>query len=236
MVLVPSTFLILLKILEGRILNIIDNFNIELENDEILRLLQNKSSQDKSRNAPSSLLDDIEEMKKEALPLIQPRAIYDIFTSEELEPRFLFKKSEMTILAISTIGNKLESLSKAFLKKGNLAQGVILDAIASHAAEQAAEYINQEILKEIAEKIEGKDITSRFSPGYCQWELDKGQRTIFDILDSSKIGVSLTQSMMMNPVKSVSFAINIGTDVDKELGIRGCENCDMINCTYRRIK
>jgi hypothetical protein len=40
--------------------------------------------------------------------------------------------------------------------------------------------------------------------------------------------------MMMNPVKSVSFAINIGYEVDKELGLRGCENCDMINCAFRR--
>ena len=216
-------------------MKIIDNFIVELNNDEILRLLQNKSSPDKSRDVPSSLLDDIEEMKKEALPLIQPRAIYDILTSDELEPRFLFKKSEMTILAISTIGNKLESLSKAFLKKGNLAQGVILDAIASHAAEQAAEYVNQEILKEIADKIKGKDITCRFSPGYCMWELDKGQTTIFELLEGSKIGVSLTSSLMMNPVKSVSFAINIGKEVDKELGIRSCKNCNMINCAYRRF-
>ena len=41
--------------------------------------------------------------------------------------------------------------------------------------------------------------------------------------------------MMMNPVKSVSFAINIGKEVDKELGVRGCETCDMVNCAYRRI-
>ncbi len=216
-------------------LNIIDNFSIELDDEEILRLLQNKSSPEKPREVPPSLLEDIEEMKTEALPLIQPRAVYDIFASDILKPRFLFNKSEKTVLAISTIGNKLESLSKTYLKKGNLAQGVILDAIASHAAEQTAEYVNQEILKEIVDETRGKAVTCRFSPGYCQWELDKGQRTIFGFLEGPKIGVSLTQSMMMNPVKSVSFAINIGEEVDEELGLRGCESCDMTNCAFRRI-
>ena len=167
--------------------------------------------------------------------MIKPRAIYNSFDSKNLEPKFLFKKSEITVLSICTIGKQLESYTAEILRKGELAKGVILNGIASHAAEQVAEYTNQVILKELKDEIEGKEITCRFSPGYCQWELGKGQQQIFELLDGSKVGVSLFPSMMMNPVKSVSFAINIGKEVDKELGVRGCETCDMVNCAYRRI-
>jgi hypothetical protein len=215
-------------------LNIRKDFSITLDDNEIIRLLQNKSTSKKQRTVPSSLLNEIEEAKVEAVPLINPSSIYGIFESKILMPRFLFGKSESTILAICTIGKELESLSRIYMKKGHLAQGVILDAIASHAAEQTAEFVHQEILKEFSNQFQGKEVTSRFSPGYCQWELDKGQKTIFALLDGSKIGVSLSTSSMMNPVKSVSYAINIGDEVDKELGVRGCENCDMVNCAFRR--
>ena len=216
-------------------MKVLKNFEIELDRNEILRLLQAKSSEEKHKPPPSSLLNEIEELKKYSEPLIQPRAIYGEFESKNLEPRFLFKKSEKTILAICTIGKELETHFTEMLKEGQLAKGVILNAIASHAAEQVAEHVNQKILRELAKEVEGKEVTCRFSPGYCQWELEKGQKTIFTNLDGSKIGVSLTPSMMMNPVKSVSFAINIGIEVDKGLGLRGCETCDMVNCAYRRI-
>ena len=214
---------------------LLKNFIIPLDNNEILRQLKSKNSKESSRPPPTSLIEEIKELKDYVLPILRPRAIYDIFESKALEPKFIFKKSEKTVLSICTIGKELETHVIDILRRGELAKGAILNAIASHAAEQTAEYVNQEILKNLAEDIKGKEVTCRFSPGYCQWELDKGQQMIFSQLDGSKIGVNLTSSMMMNPVKSVSFAINIGKEVDKELGLRDCENCDMVNCAFRRI-
>jgi len=216
-------------------LRVLKDFVIELDTNEILRQLKAKNSEENKRTPPSSLLDEIEDLKNFANPLIHSRAIFGVFESNKLEPKFLFNKSEKTILAICTIGKELETHVAEFLKEGKLAKGTILNAIASVAAEQTAEYINKTILQDLEEDVKDKEITCRFSPGYCQWELDKGQKTIFELLDNSKIGVSLTSSMMMNPVKSVSFAINIGDEVDKELGVRGCENCDLINCAFRRV-
>lgn len=217
-------------------LRVLEDFQIELEGNEILRLLQNKQSDKEMKKPSEKMIKEIEEMKELAQPLIKPKGIYKIFESNNLKPKFLFKKSDISVFAICTIGKDLENLSKDYLKRGELARGVILDAIASHAAEQTAEEVNQIILNEISDIIQEKEVSCRFSPGYCQWELDKGQKQIFGFLDSEKIGVSLSSSMMMNPVKSVSYAINIGKEIDKELGIRGCENCDMINCAYRRVK
>ncbi|MCE7739261.1 MAG: hypothetical protein KAU62_06420 [Candidatus Heimdallarchaeota archaeon] len=217
-------------------MRVLEDFQIKLDDNEILRLLQNKQSDKEMKKPSENVIKEIEEMKELALPLIKPRGIYKIYESKDFRPKFLFKKSDISVFAICTIGKDLENLSRDYLKRGELAKGVILDAIASHAAEQTAEEVNQIILNELSDTIQEKEVSCRFSPGYCQWELDKGQKQIFSLLDSEKIGVSLTTSMMMNPVKSVSFAINIGVEVDKELGIRGCENCDMINCAYRRTK
>jgi len=212
-------------------MRVLDDFQIELKDDEIIRMLSNKNS---SKKVSPELYTEINEMKQLALDIIKPKGVYDIFESKKLAPKFLFNKSEKTILAVCTIGNELEKLSSEYLQRGELAKGVILDAIASHAAEETAELINQIILDDLKEELENKEVTCRFSPGYCQWVLEEGQKLIFQLLPTEAIDVTLSVTMMMKPVKSVSFAINTGKKVDKELGKRGCETCDLENCAYRR--
>ncbi|MCG3215810.1 MAG: hypothetical protein KAS63_03805 [Candidatus Heimdallarchaeota archaeon] len=212
-------------------MRVLEEISIELDDNEIIRMLGNKKSRKK---VSADLMNEIAEMKKLSLDTIKPKGVYDVLESKELEPRFLFNKSEKTILAVCTIGRELEELISRYMQRGELAKGVILDAIASHAAEQTAEQLNQIILNEIKDEIKDKEITHRFSPGYCQWVLEEGQKLIFRMLPTETIDVTLSVTMMMKPIKSVSFAINIGDKVDKELGIGGCETCEMANCVYRR--
>ena len=217
-------------------MRLIKDIDIELDEEEILRLLSSKKGNRSKKKASSILIDNIRDTMKSSLELIKPKAIYDIVDSSSLNPKFLFKKSEKTILAVCTIGRDLENKGSQFISKGELSKGVIIDAIASHAAEQTAEYVNKTIIEDIKYEIKGKKVTLRFSPGYCQWELGKGQEMIFNLLETDKIGVTLSESMLMTPIKSVSFAINIGEEIDDELGSRDCETCSMVNCAYRRTK
>ncbi len=213
----------------------IKDIKIELDEEEILRLLSSKKGNRIKKKISSNLINDIRETMKSSLELIKPKAIYDIVESSSLKPKFLFKESEKTVLAVCTIGRDLENKGSKLISKGELSKGVIVDAIASHAAEQTAEYVNRTIIEVIKDEIKGKKVTLRFSPGYCQWELGKGQEMIFNLLETDKIGVSLSKSMLMTPIKSVSFAINIGEEVDAELGTRSCSSCSMLNCAYRRL-
>jgi hypothetical protein len=215
-------------------MRLLENIEIKLDNEEIIRLLRSKKSMNKKPT--QKMVEDINHIKEKALEFIQPRGVYDMFDSEELQPRFLFSKSEKTIFAVCTIGKELEDRISNVMDEGELAKGVILDAIASHAAEETAEQFSQIILDEIKEQIKDKEVTCRFSPGYCQWVLEEGQKLIFNSLPTEFIDVTLSVSMMMKPIKSVSFAFNIGTEVDRDLGVRDCETCDMINCAYRRTK
>ena len=217
-------------------MRLIKDIEIKLAEEEILRLLSSKKGNRSKKKASSILIDNIREAMKSSLELIKPKAIYDVVDSSSLNPKFLFKKSEKTVLAVCTIGRSLETRGSQFISEGELSMGVIIDAIASHAAEQTAEYVNKTIIEDIKDEIKGKKVTFRFSPGYCQWELGKGQEMIFNLLETNKIGVTLSESMLMTPIKSVSFAINIGEEIDDKLGSRDCETCSMVNCAYRRTK
>jgi len=217
-------------------LNILSEFKLLLDNNDILQLLiSNKAKNKPLKKIPDSLLYEIEELKTVAHELISPKAIYAFFDSEQLKPKFLFKKSEQTILALCTIGQSLENESNNLMKNNTLSKGVILDAIASHATEVLAEQLNQHLIKEINKNYRGKKYSKRFSPGYCQWTIEEGQKLIFKLLPAEKINVQLTKLFMMIPRKSISFAINIGEEIDEWLGIRECVTCEISDCIHRRI-
>jgi len=66
--------------------------------------------------------------------------------------------------------------------------------------------VEGEIRQELAS---GEGLVSRFSPGYGDLPLDY-QRTLLSVLDTSrKIGVSLTDSLLMVPSKSVSAIVGV---------------------------
>ena len=69
--------------------------------------------------------------------------------------------------------------------------------------------------KHICELKEGETLVSRYSPGYGDWPLE-AQRRLFELLDAPrKAGVSLTDSLLMVPSKSVSAIIGVKTEVSQ---------------------
>ena len=73
----------------------------------------------------------------------------------------------------------------------------------------------------------------RFSPGYGDFDI-KHQKDIINILDASKyVGINLTDSLLMLPTKSVTAVMGISKN-DNKCIVSGCENCNKINCEFRR--
>lgn len=75
-------------------------------------------------------------------------------------------------------------------------------------------------------------LTPRFSPGYGDFSLE-AQRGIFQLLQpEKKIALTLNQSLLMSPSKSVTAVIGIG---NAALEVQsGCKNCSQAECTFRR--
>ena len=74
----------------------------------------------------------------------------------------------------------------------------------------------------------------RFSPGYGDAPLEI-QRDILRILDASKrIGLSLNDSLLMSPSKSVTAFVGIGSSIERNEKIK-CAACDKTDCAYRGV-
>ncbi len=201
---------------------------IKFENDEITRLL---SQGRKKKGLSSNMLKEVEFMKDEAKQLIEPKAVYTFFDAINLPKSPCFEESEKVALAICTIGHNLPNKVKKLMKEGHLSRGVILDAIGSAGAEFVAELVNLGINQ--AAKELTLQYSERYSPGYCEWALSN-QELFFNLLPAEEIDVKLTDSYLMIPVKSVSFAVNLGANIVESRWENRCTFCENSDCSYRR--
>ena len=104
-------------------------------------------------------------------------------------------------------------------------KGMVTDCVGSAAIEAFCDEINL--------SLENTDfLRPRFSPGYGDMAIDY-QKDIVAFLDTKKnIGLTLTDSLMMTPVKSVTAIIGIGKEKNKCTG-PGCMICRKNDCPYR---
>ena len=92
-----------------------------------------------------------------------------------------------------------------------------------------------ECQKKIAAELEEEHLylRPRFSPGYGDFDICY-QEPVVRMLNCAKtIGLTLTDSFMMTPTKSVTAVIGISTQKDR-CPISGCEVCTKKDCEYRR--
>jgi hypothetical protein len=132
-------------------------------------------------------------------------------------------------LFAATAGSGPESLARELMGRGLYLEGYIVDLIGTAMVESMADQIHRKIEVKAA-TLEMK-VTNRYSPGYCSWNVDEQQK-LFLLVPAQPCGITLTETSLMTPIKSVSGIIGIGPDVTFSENI--CEVCPMKNCTFRK--
>lgn len=141
------------------------------------------------------------------------------------------KKSDSVALFICTAGEEVGKRSRKAMHERDLLRGYILDVLGSEIAEAAADLMQSELEKSAVES--GIKITNRYSPGYCGWNVSE-QHKLFSLIPYNYCGIRLTESALMNPEKSVSGIIGLGSNVKSNPYT--CKMCDMKDCIYRKSK
>lgn len=152
------------------------------------------------------------------------------FTAGRMISSFL-KNSEYAALFTCTAGFEVEKYSKQYNDEGDFVQSYVIDATGSLLVEGAMELVYEK-LKSMT-TLNGLNLTNRYSPGYCEWKVFDQQK-LFSFLPTDFCNVTLNESSLMSPVKSVSGIIGIGKDV-KYLGYI-CDSCKNSGCVYRAKK
>ncbi len=112
------------------------------------------------------------------------------------------------------------------------ARAMMFDAIGSERIESLANAFNADITDE--NRACGFFTVPRYSPGYGDFPL-AAQREIFSVLDCHKnIGLTLNNSLLMSPLKSVSAIIGITGCEHKITTGAACLSCEKTDCAFRR--
>jgi len=140
------------------------------------------------------------------------------------------RNSEKASLFVCTIGNAMETWSRALSAGDDVPLGFLVDTVASVTVEQAVDVLHHHIEQTMRHR--GLNVTNRYSPGYCNWSVAE-QHQLFSFFPQNFCGISLTESALMVPIKSVSGIMGIGRDVQRMEYI--CDRCNVQECTYRAI-
>ena len=113
----------------------------------------------------------------------------------------MLKKSHEILLMAGTAGAEITERISMEMDRGNAAAAVVLDAVASVSADMILDWI-MDFFNKVLQK-EGRRLTGRrYSPGFGDLPLNS-QAEIFRLLGLERLQLSLNESMMLSPEKSV---------------------------------
>lgn len=141
------------------------------------------------------------------------------------------KGCENIIVFAATIGIEVDRLISKY-GKISPAKSLCIQAIGAERIESLCNTFNNDIKSQLAEK--NLFTRPRFSPGYGDLPLTV-QKDFFRVLDCTrKIGLSLNDSLLMSPSKSVTAIIGICKEKTGCSLENTCDNCKKQNCSFRR--
>lgn len=225
----------------------LNNFinNIDINENEVLRYLEYKG-----QNISDNLKKTIDECIKITKEKINPRYVLRVYTilrensntheicikgsNLKLNSKDLYDLlddcNECIIMSV-TLGLDVEKEIKKYSYL-ELTKSIIIDACATTAIEEACDLIQNNMEEEL--NNQGKYITMRYSPGYGDLSIE-ANKEIINVLNSTKeIGLTITESGIMIPRKSVVAIIGITSSREDKVK-KSCLNClNYETCKYKK--
>jgi len=145
-------------------------------------------------------------------------------------------KAEHRALFAVTLGQPLGEAVAAGFAHEDFALAYLIDAMASVAADAAAGVAERWYARALREHgwATPDGAVLRYSPGYCGWDIT-GQRRLFAYLRPERAGITLTDSCLMQPLKSVSGVLIAGPRAIHRFppDYDFCERCGERTCRDR---
>lgn len=143
--------------------------------------------------------------------------------------RTMLRECTDAVLLLCTLGAGFEARLRAASAR-DMAQAAMLDACGSAYVEAGC----FDAEKAIAARFPGKFLTDRFSPGYGDLPLELQPKLCAALDSQRRLGVTVTESLLMVPMKTVSAVIGLA-DTPQPARVRGCQFCARREtCDFRK--
>lgn len=191
-----------------------------------------------------------QELLGELLQKISPKYIYKSyeisinestinFFHKDTHQEFLLKSKQLSdnlkdcheaYLMAVTLGFEADKLLKKY-EVINIAKASIVQACGAACVEALCDMAQNEIATFV--KLKDCYLRPRFSAGYGDLGLEN-QKILFEQLDCTKrLGLTLTEDMLMYPTKSVTAIIGVTTKMQRNCLSHKCKSCDYVECEFR---
>jgi hypothetical protein len=148
----------------------------------------------------------------------------------------IYQASDTLALFAVTVGAQICDAIRGQFDKNEFPAGSMLDSAASEGAELTARAVERHYVERILsnEEIDLSKGVMRFSPGYCGWHIS-AQKRLFGFLNPGEIGITINDSCLMTPLKSISGVIVTGEKAIFEFDdiFDFCVNCEDRSCRDR---
>ncbi len=137
--------------------------------------------------------------------------------------------SEVVVI-LCTIGNDLSEIVAQHAET-KLIYALALDAVGSAAVHS----LNAAACNVVEQNAAAAGLQTGLplSPGMEGWGVRPGQQEVFSIIDGAEVGVTLTPTLQMQPLKSLTTVIGVGRDIASTGAI--CDYCPLRDTCRHRI-
>jgi len=146
----------------------------------------------------------------------------------------VYPRAEALALFAGTLGEPVCLEIQDLFAGAQFALGYMLDAVASTAADRLADLAAARFRQALGGRGSAGTRIIPYSPGYCGWPT-RGQGSLFERLRPGDIGISLNDSFLMWPLKSVSGVLLAGPLEAHtfEADFPFCDDCATHECRAR---
>ncbi|MFA9435607.1 MAG: hypothetical protein ACEROO_00535 [Candidatus Bathyarchaeota archaeon] len=210
-------------------MKVIENIPIKLDSDDLVKGLRIRRNVEYIKDKLDSLIEAI-------TPVMNPKALYSISFVDKIEGDQVTIGD--TVFTSKVVRMNLEQVGRVFpyivtagselddVELSKRQSAMLLDQVKTVVVSKAYQYLRTHL----AEKYGIKKLSS-VAPGRLnEWPLTQ-QRELFSLFGDNvdRIGVRLTKTCLMVPVKTVS-----GLLFPSEAGFESCELCSREKCMGRR--
>ena len=125
---------------------------------------------------------------------------------------------------VASAGREFDARLREINAEGDIVTDFIADSIGTVLAELAVDRLEKSLQPEL-------NLSMPYSPGYCGWDI-REQHILFPLFPAEPCGITLTESSLMQPEKSVSGFFAMGKDLHRQP--YHCEICKNSKCYKRR--
>lgn len=191
-----------------------------------------------------SVMELLDRAEKQVIGKVRPKYVYletdveitdegvllgamsEPLTGEDIKRHL--KGCRKAVLLAATLSQEADKLIRQAAVT-NVAESLAIDCICSAAVEQVCNRAEEEIFSRISAPYR----TWRFSPGYGDLPITHQRGFILALNAQRRIGLTVTDSCLLIPSKSVTAIIGI-SDAPVTRGAKGCAVCSMReSCAFR---